>query len=55
MVNDDLTREDILIAFTKSDGNVDCTAPDHDDGVWLVWGREILALLRTLEVYELFT
>ncbi len=36
MVNDGLTREDILIAFTKSDENVDRTAPDLDDGVWVV-------------------
>ncbi len=36
MVNDGLTREDILIAFTKSDENVDRTAPDIDDGVWVV-------------------
>ncbi len=31
-----LTREDILIAFTKSDENVARTAPDLDDGVWVV-------------------
>ncbi len=31
-----LTREDILIAFTKSDENVARTAADLDDGVWVV-------------------
>ncbi len=36
MVNDGLTREDILIAFTKSDENVNNNAVNLDDGVWVV-------------------
>lgn len=36
MVNDGLTREDILIAFTKSDENVDNVSANLDDGVWVV-------------------
>ena len=36
MENDGLTREDILIAFTKSDENVNNNAANLDDGVWVV-------------------
>lgn len=31
-----LSREDILIAFTQSDENISNTAPNLDDGVWVV-------------------
>ncbi len=36
MENDGLTREDILIAFTKSDENVNNNSQNLDDGVWVV-------------------
>lgn len=31
-----LSREDILIAFTQSDENISNTAPNLDDGVWVI-------------------
>ena len=31
-----LTRDDILIAFTESDENVDKNSANIDDGVWVV-------------------
>lgn len=36
MENDGLTREDILIAFTVSDENVDNTRANLENGVWVV-------------------